>query len=115
MVFSSLKDEPAIKSPQSLPPSTGLSVKQSTERLLPSGHNNEVAVLLEEHKLLRRQMIPEAKPYVSGHGNQEEDEVYNNAMTERDDYSVSESRDLMQSQVRKQQIPISGMKTPSIS
>ena len=117
MIFSSLKDEPAIKSPQSFPPSTGLSVKQSTEKLPSSGHNHEVAVLLEEHKVLRRQMkvIPESKSYVSGHGNQEEDEVYNNAITERDDYSVSESRDLMQSQVRKQQIPVSGTKTPSIS
>ena len=103
MIFSSLKDEPAIKSPQSLPPSTGLSVKQSTDKLHHSGHNHEVAVLLEEHKV-RRQIkgIPEAKPCVSSHGNQEEDEVYNNAITERDDYSVSESRDLMQSQVRKQ-------------
>jgi hypothetical protein len=64
MIFSSHKEEPAIKSPQSLPPSTGLSVKQSTEKLLHSGHNNEVAVLLEEHKVLRRQMrgILEAKP-----------------------------------------------------
>jgi hypothetical protein len=60
-------------------------------------------------------MIPEVKASASGHGNQEEDEVYNNAITERDDYSVSESRDLMQSQVRKQQIPVSGTKTPSIS
>ena len=40
-------------------------------------------------------MIPEVKATVLGHGNQEEDEVYNNAITERDDYSVSESRDLM--------------------
>ncbi len=73
-------------------------------------------ILLEEHKVRRHQkLIPETKPSVMGHGNQEEEEVYNNAITERDDYSVSESRDLMQSQVRKQQIPISGTKTPSIS
>ena len=60
-------------------------------------------------------VIPEVKAGALGHGNQEEDEVYNNAITDRDDYSVSESRDLMQSQVRKQQIPVSGTKTPSIS
>jgi hypothetical protein len=80
-----------IRSPQSLPPSVGVSMKHNG-----NGRDSIREVVLEEHKVKRGSQY-----YMKTSGNQEDDETFNNAITEKDDFSISESRDLKSNQVKK--------------